>query len=57
MKGLENHEQLVCINHDCVHKSEVDPRPWRTAEKHRIIWKYLTSLTFDANDHRFIGWL
>ena len=27
MQDLENHEQLVCTNHDFVHKSEVDPPP------------------------------
>ena len=27
MEGLENHKQLVCINHDFVHKAKVDPPP------------------------------
>ena len=25
MEDIENHEELVCANHDFVHKSEVDP--------------------------------
>ena len=27
MEVLENHEQLMCTNHDYVHKSEFDPPP------------------------------
>ena len=27
MEGLENHEQLVCTNHNMVYKSEVVPAP------------------------------
>ena len=27
MKGFANHEQLVCTNHDKVHKSEVNRPP------------------------------
>ena len=27
MDGLENHEQLICINHDFVPKSQMNPLP------------------------------
>ena len=29
MEGLENHEELVSINHDFIHKSEVEPLSYR----------------------------
>ena len=27
MEGFDNHEQLLCKNHDFLHKQEVDPPP------------------------------
>ena len=42
MNDLENHEQLVCTNHDLVYKSEVVPPPrlrYRILFAHRTFWQ------------------